>query len=243
MLSTRWLSSVRGRLRSRKAPRLRHADKPLASLPSWLLEDRCLMSRAVLPHQHVMSRAVLPHQHVMSRAVPAHRQLKVASESTIYVANRADSSLIGPYTLQNPAASAGSVIFLGGTNPNTGSFDWGNVPSKLVTFKNDSNNQQTIYPFLYSPNDNKIYDPIDTANDEYRLYIGYQQDGKVHPGPAVRQDHHRRCSAGLLEWRTSRHRDRRRQPVPSAGSGPDPQPLSVHLHSEHVHHQSGCCQE
>ena len=51
------------------------------------------------------------------------------------------------------------------------------MPQKLVTFTNTSNNHQTIYPFLYSPNNNPIYDPIDTANDEYRLYIGYQKDG------------------------------------------------------------------
>ena len=76
------------------------------------------------------------------------------------------------------AANPGAVIFLGGTNPNTGSYNWGNVPQKLVTFTNTSNNHETIYPFLYSPNNNQIYDPIDTANDEYRLYIGYQNNGK-----------------------------------------------------------------
>ena len=106
-----------------------------------------------------------------------HRDLKDPSQSTIYVANRAGDSTIGPYTLQNVAASPAATIFLGGTNPNTGSYDWGDVPQKLVTFTNTSNNHQTIYPFLYSPNNNPVYDPIDTANDEYRLYIGYQKDG------------------------------------------------------------------
>ena len=111
------------------------------------------------------------------QGIVPHRGVKAPSQSTIYVANRAGTSLIGPYTLQNVAANAGAVTFLGGTNPNTGSYNWGNVPQKLVTFTNNSNNHQTIYPFLYSPNNNKIYDPIDTANDEYRLYIGYQNNG------------------------------------------------------------------
>jgi hypothetical protein len=155
MLSTRLFSSVQLPLRSKKAARRRRPVNLLSGLQNWLLEDRCLMSRAVVPH----------------------RDVRAASQSTIYVANRAGTSLIGPYTLQNVAANAGAVTFLGGTNPNTGSYNWGNVPQKLVTFTNNSNNHQTIYPFLYSPNNNKIYDPIDTANDEYRLYIGYQNNG------------------------------------------------------------------
>ena len=156
MSSIRWLSSLQRSLHYKKAARRRHRVNPLSGLKNWLLEDRCLMSRAILPHHDV----------------------KAASQSTIYVANRAGDALIGPYTLQNVAANAGAVIFLGGTNPNTGSYNWGNVPQKLVTFTNNSNNHETIYPFLYSPNNNQIYDPIDTANDEYRLYIGYQNNGK-----------------------------------------------------------------
>jgi len=156
MSPARWLSSVQRPLHSKKAAIRRHRVNPLSGLQNWLLEDRCLMSRAILPH----------------------RDVKAPSQATIYVANRAGDSTIGPYTLQNVAANAGAVIFLGGTNPNTGSYNWGNVPQKLVTFTNNSNNHQTIYPFLYSPNNNKIYDPIDKPNDEYRLYIGYEDDGK-----------------------------------------------------------------
>jgi hypothetical protein len=150
------LFSAQRSLRSKKFGLRRRPVNPVSGLQNWLLEDRCLMSRAVLPHRH----------------------LKEASQSTVYVANRAGDSTIGPYSLQNVAENAGAVIFLGGTNPNTGTFNWGNVPQKSVTFTNNSNNHETIYPFLYSPNNNKIYDPIDQANDEYRLYIGYQQDGK-----------------------------------------------------------------
>ena len=29
------------------------------------------------------------------------------------------------------AANPGAAIFLGGTNPNTGSYDWGDVPERL----------------------------------------------------------------------------------------------------------------
>ena len=68
-------------------------------------------------------------------------------------------------------------MFLGGTSPLTGDIDWGTVPTKSVTFTNNSNNKQTIYPFLYSPNNTAKYDPMDAGNDEYRLYIGYQTTG------------------------------------------------------------------
>lgn len=121
-----------------------------------MLEDRCLLSRAALPHPDV----------------------KDPSQSTIYVASRDGDSTIGPYTLQNVAGDAGAVMFLGGTSPNTPGMNWGTVPEKSVSFTNKSNNKKTIYPFLYSPNNERIYDPIDSANDEYRLYIGYEDGGK-----------------------------------------------------------------
>jgi hypothetical protein len=155
MSPNRWLSSLQGRLRSKKANRRRHRANPSSGFQDWLLENRCLMSRGGLHH----------------------RDVKTESQSTIYVENRAGDDVIGPYTLQNPSSGgAGAVIFLGGTSPNTGSYDWGNVPQKVVTFTNKSNNHETIYPFLYSPNNEQIYDPIDTANDEYRLYIGYENN-------------------------------------------------------------------
>src|SRR6185437_2212267 len=77
----------------------------------------------------------------------------------------------------NVGAGAGKVIYMGGPS-NTDGFNFGTVPQKLVTFTNDSSNKQTIYPFLYSPNAEAKYDPADQANDEYRLYIGYQQGDK-----------------------------------------------------------------
>ncbi len=156
MSFTRWLSSAQRPLRSKRIARRRHPVSPVSGLHNWLLEDRCLMSRAILPH----------------------RDVKEASQSMIYVATRSGDSTLGPYTLQNVAANAAAVIFLGGTNPNTGGYNWGTVPQKVVTFTNNSNNHETIYPFIYSPNNNPIYDPIDKPNDEYRLYIGYQNDGK-----------------------------------------------------------------
>ena len=55
------------------------------------------------------------------------------------------------------------MIFLGGTNSRTGSYPWGTVPTKSVTFTNNSNTHQTIYPFLYSPNNDAKYDPIDLS--------------------------------------------------------------------------------
>ncbi len=156
MSLTRWLSSAQRRLRSQKLTRRRHPVNPVSGLQNWLLEERCLLSRAILPH----------------------RDVKEGSQLTVYVATRAGDSTLGPYTLQNVAADPGAVIFLGGTNPNTGSYDWGTVPEKVVTFTNNSNNHETIYPFIYSPNNNKIYDPIDQPNDEYRLYVGYEDNGK-----------------------------------------------------------------
>jgi hypothetical protein len=146
------------RLRFRGSAHRRRVNRRLQVAAEFtLLEDRCLMSGV-----HVASHKV-----------------KLANQTTIYVASKQSTgTLIGPYTLQNPAANPGNVIFMGGTSPNTPGVDWGNVPMKLVTFTNNSSNQQTIYPFLYSPNNSQLYDPIDKPNDEYREYIGYEQGGK-----------------------------------------------------------------
>ncbi len=115
---------------------------------------------------------------LMSRGLYLHRTLKDASQSTIYVADKSGNPSTEPYTLKNVAANPAAVMFMGGTSPNTPGVDWGTVPTKSFTFTNNSNNKETIYPFLYSPNNTAIYDPIDQASDEYRLYIGYQTDGK-----------------------------------------------------------------
>jgi hypothetical protein len=126
MSFNRWLSSAQRRLHSKKLARRRHPFDPVSGLQNWLLEDRCLMSRAILPH----------------------RNLKEANQSIVYVATRSGDSTLGPYTLQNVAANPGAVIFLGGTSPNTPGENWGTVPQKLVTFTNNSNNKETIYPFI-----------------------------------------------------------------------------------------------
>ncbi len=151
----RWLSSVSRRSRSQQPARRRSAN-PASGVRTWMLEERLLLSRG-----HLL-----------------HRALAQPSQLTVYVANEPGKPVIGPYTLKNPAANAGSVIFLGGTNKNTGNVDWGTVPTKTVKFTNSSSTHETIYPFLYSPNNNSIYDPIDVAKDEYRLYVGFEQDGK-----------------------------------------------------------------
>ncbi len=121
-----------------------------------VLEDRCLMSRGHL----------------------AHHGAKAADQSTIYVANKDGTPGDQSYKLQNVKSNPGDVIFLGGTSPNTPGVDWGTVPTKSFTFTNNSNNKDTIYPFLYAPNNTAIYDPIDKPSDEYRLYIGFEKDGK-----------------------------------------------------------------
>ncbi len=150
-LSLRLRFKNRAGLRRRRSERRWQAEAQVS-----LLEDRCLMSRGLL----------------------AHPKLKEPpSQSTIYVADKDGNPSTLSYTLDHVASNAGAVIFLGGTSPNTPGVDWGTVPTKSVTFTNDSNNKETIYPFLYSPNNNNIYDPIDVAKDEYRLYIGYQTDG------------------------------------------------------------------
>lgn len=153
MARTNWLSWLKNRSHSQKyAPRRRQTSMLLGGVRDWLLEDRCLLSAALTPSPN----------------------LNVIDQTKIYVAG-ANNGL--PYTLTNAAAGAGKVIYLGGSS-NTDGFNFGTVPQKLVTFTNDSSNKQTIYPFLYSPNAEAKYDPADQANDEYRLYIGYQQGGK-----------------------------------------------------------------
>lgn len=102
------------------------------------------------------------------------------SSQTIYVATTPSSGTpFGPYTLTNEQATLGPpLIFVGGTAKGQ---DWGTVPTKSFTFTNngaDNTTKQTIYPFLYSPNTEQKYDPIDTNNEEYRIYIGYQQNGQ-----------------------------------------------------------------
>ena len=85
---------------------------------------------------------------LMSRGLHLHRTLKDASQSTIYVADMSGNPSTGPYTLKNVAANPAAVMFMGGTSPNTPGVDWGTVPTKSFTFTNNSNNKQTIYPFL-----------------------------------------------------------------------------------------------
>jgi len=93
------------------------------------------------------------------------------STSTIFVGN--DSFQLT--TIDDPT----QVLFLGGTAKGV---NWGTVPQKLLTFTNNSADHQTIYPFLYSPNDTAIYDPIDTNNEEYREYVGYTANGNTYLG-------------------------------------------------------------
>jgi hypothetical protein len=155
-LNHRRLSSASRRSRSKQPARRRHSANPVSGIQTWMLEERLLLSRAHLPG----------------------RPLDAPSQTTVYVANADGKGTIGPYTLTSPAANPGSVIFLGGTNPNTPGMDWGNVPTKIITFSNTSNNHETIYPFLYTANTEAIYDPIDKKNDGYRLYIGSQKNGK-----------------------------------------------------------------
>jgi hypothetical protein len=141
----RWLSSLQRRIRSQKSSPRRRNPVLLGSVRDWFLEDRCLLSGG--------PQTTTP--------------LADPSQTTIYVAGNPNE-----YKL-NTVADPKSVIFLGGTSPNTGDFQWGTVPTKLVTITNNSSTHQTIYPFLYDHNDTKSYDPIDTTGLEYRIYIGY----------------------------------------------------------------------
>jgi hypothetical protein len=83
-----------------------------------------------------------------------------------------------PYQITT-VSKASDVLFLGGT---ANGQDWGDVPQKLFTITNNSSDKQTIYPFLYTPNNSQLYDPIDANNQEYREYIGYTQNGKTYLG-------------------------------------------------------------
>jgi hypothetical protein len=120
-LNHRRLSSVPRRPRSKQPARRRHSANPVSGIQTWMLEERLLLSRANLPG----------------------RPLDAPSPTTVYVANEDGKGTIGPYTLTSPAANPGSVIFLGGTNSNTPGMDWGDVPTKSITFTNTSNNHQT----------------------------------------------------------------------------------------------------
>ena len=83
MSSTRWLSSMRRPLHSKKAARRRHPVNPLSGLQG---------ARRPLPDEQGNS--------------PTPR-LKAPIQTTIYVANKAGDSTLGPYTLQNVAAWRG----------------------------------------------------------------------------------------------------------------------------------------
>ena len=121
----------------------------------------------------------------MSRAPLAHHAARRGAseppppgQTTIYVDGvDDDNGNHKAYTLQNPAQSIGAVIFQGGSSANTPGVDWDTVPTKSLTITNNSNNHDTIYPFLYDSNSTPKYDPMDVANDEYRLYIGYDDNG------------------------------------------------------------------
>jgi hypothetical protein len=87
---------------------------------------------------------------------------------------------VGTNSYQVPTVNSPTqVLFLGGTAKGQ---NWGTVPRKLLTFTNNSTDKQTIYPFLYSPNNEAIYDPIDTNHEEYREYVGYTEGGKTFLG-------------------------------------------------------------
>ncbi len=88
--------------------------------------------------------------------------------AAIYVGNT-------QYQLPSVVNDPSQVLFTGGAAKGQ---DWGALPQKLLTFTNNSADKHTIYPFLYSPNIQQLYDPIDTNNEEYREYVGYTQDGK-----------------------------------------------------------------
>jgi hypothetical protein len=107
------------------------------------------------------------------RCLPSGSALPLAAPttSTIFVGNNSYQLT----TIDDPT----QVLFLGGTAKGV---DWGTVPQKLLTFTNNSADHQTIYPFLYSPNDTPIYDPIDTNNEEYREYVGYTANGNTYLG-------------------------------------------------------------
>ena len=113
--------------------------------------------------------------------------------------------------------------------------DSDNNPVPRKTLRITNNTAHTVYPIMRDPNSATIdktsthpvglYDPYDDANKEYRGYIGYKE-GKGRPQillrPETRRKHPREHSAGLLEWRPHRHRDR--WPIPDA-EPKDPNPL------------------
>jgi hypothetical protein len=72
-------------------------------------------------------------------------------------------------------SDASKVLFMGGTAKGQ---NWGTMPQKELTLFNNSSDKQTIFPFLYSPNNNRLYDPIDDPKEEYRIYVGYKDGAK-----------------------------------------------------------------
>jgi hypothetical protein len=105
--------------------------------------------------------------------VAALEDRRLLSGATFYVGTNS-------YQVSTVVNDPSQLMFMGGTAKGQ---DWGAVPTKTFTFTNNSTiSHQTIYPFLYSPNNNPLYDPIDTKKEEYRVYVGYTQNGNTYLG-------------------------------------------------------------
>jgi hypothetical protein len=128
-------------------------------------------------------------RHARCRAALRSRQAKRGSTVALEVAMLEDRRLLSgatfnvgtnAYQVSTVVNDPSQLMFMGGTAKGQ---DWGAVPTKTFTFTNNSTvSHQTIYPFLYTPNDNQVYDPIDTNNEEYRIYAGYTQNGNTYLG-------------------------------------------------------------
>src|SRR5262245_1568040 len=133
---------------------------------NWLTWVR----RPFLSHKSARRR---PHPTLLAAVqVCVLEDRRLLSGGTINVGNVA-------YQLNAVVNDPSQVLFTGGTAKGQ---DWGTVPQKQITFTNNSTDKQTIYPFLYSPNVEQKYDPIDPNNEEYRLYVGYTQGNQNYLG-------------------------------------------------------------
>lgn len=178
MLVTGWFSRLNKHpIRVRKSAHPRRVN-PLSSPQDWILEDRCVLS-------FIGGRGMSGLED-RDDIVPPRPPLLVAQQ----INPLTGVQIPGSFFLTDPPGSGntlpkdplvpdpqgkdinnvlGNLLYVDGVA--------GPVPIKTVTVYNNTN--QTLYPFLYdSNNKGNVYDPLDKFKQEYRIYIGYEENGQ-----------------------------------------------------------------
>ncbi len=160
------LSGLTLHFRSTTSARRRRANRRLQVADEVLrLEERCMLSTSTvhlnLAH-HVALKAQTPHAWVRRD----HAQ-RVKSDA--------------------PTPPAWTMMPTPNSQDNQNAVMYQTPQIKKVTITNNYTNHM-IYPVLAAPNDpssdngNKPYDPYDLPAQQYRIYVGYTQDGQNYVG-------------------------------------------------------------